>query len=157
MHIVKNSKNVDLAAAYINAALSPEVQSKMADAPYFVAPISSKAVFSKGLQTYAADMKALEAMNGVDWAKLETLAPREFDRYWELTLKFLRIATTIWPDHLRDVGRMDRAERQVRLIDQTTAIWGRQRQHRLGRQGRCQPQSQYWGRSHTGTTTCRPR
>ncbi len=56
-------------------------------------------------------------IEGVDWGKLETLAPREFDRYWELTLKFLRIATTIWPDHLRDVGRMDRAERQVRLID----------------------------------------
>jgi putative spermidine/putrescine transport system substrate-binding protein len=81
MHIVKNSKNVDLAAAYINAALSPEVQSKMADAPYFVAPISSKAVFSKGLQTYAADMKALEAMNGVDWAKLNPRRAEYIDRF----------------------------------------------------------------------------
>lgn len=81
MHIVKNSKNVDLAAAYINAALSPEVQSKMADAPYYVAPISSKAVFSKGLQTYAADMKALEAMNGVDWAKLNPRRAEYIDRF----------------------------------------------------------------------------
>ena len=72
---------VDLAAAYINAALSPEVQSKMADAPYFVAPISSKAVFSKGLQTYAADMKALEAMNGVDWAKLNPRRAEYIDRF----------------------------------------------------------------------------
>ncbi len=56
-------------------------------------------------------------IEGVEWAKLETLAPREFDHYWELTLKFLRIATTIWPDHLREIGLMDRAERQVRLID----------------------------------------
>lgn len=53
---------MDLAAAYINAALSPDVQSRMADAPYFVAPISSEAQFSKGLQAYAAGMKALEAM-----------------------------------------------------------------------------------------------
>ena len=56
-------------------------------------------------------------IEGVDWTKLETIAPKEFDRYWELTLKFLRIATTIWPQHLREIQRMDRAERQIRLID----------------------------------------
>jgi putative spermidine/putrescine transport system substrate-binding protein len=53
----------------------------MADAPYVVAPISSKAVFSKGLQTYAADMKALEAMNGVDWAKLNPRRAEYIDRF----------------------------------------------------------------------------
>src|ERR1700726_972560 len=42
MHIVKNTKNPDLAAAYINAALSPEVQSKMADEPYVIVPTSAK-------------------------------------------------------------------------------------------------------------------
>jgi putative spermidine/putrescine transport system substrate-binding protein len=81
MHIVKNSKNVDLAAAYINAALSPEVQTKMAEAPYFIAPTSSKAAFSKGLQFYAQDMKALEAMNGVDWAKLNPRRGEYIDRF----------------------------------------------------------------------------
>ncbi len=70
MHIIKNSKNVDLAAAYINAALSPEVQTKMADSPYLVAPTSSKATFSKGLAEYAPDMKSIEAMSGIDWVKL---------------------------------------------------------------------------------------
>ena len=74
-------KNVDLAAAYINAALSPEVQTKMADAPYFIAPTSSKATFSKGLQAYAADTKALEAMNGVDWSKLNPRRPEYIDRF----------------------------------------------------------------------------
>lgn len=81
MHIVKNSKNVDLAAAYINAALSPEVQSKMAEAPYFVAPTSGKAVFSKGLQAYAPDMKALEAMRSIDWAKLNPRRAEYIDRF----------------------------------------------------------------------------
>ncbi|MEI7443757.1 MAG: ABC transporter substrate-binding protein [Burkholderiales bacterium] len=81
MHIVKGSKNVDLAAAYINAALSPDVQTKMAEAPYFVAPTSSKAVFSKGLQAYAADVKALEAMSAVDWAKLNPRRPEYIDRF----------------------------------------------------------------------------
>ena len=81
MHIVKNSKNVDLAAAYINAAISPEVQTQMADAPYIVAPTSSKAKFSAALAKYAADTKALEAMNGVDWAKLNPRRPEYIDRF----------------------------------------------------------------------------
>jgi len=81
MHIVKNSRNVDLAAAYINAALSPEVQTKMADAPYFVVPTSSKAAFSKGLSTVASDMKEVEAMNGVDWSKLNPRRGEYIDRF----------------------------------------------------------------------------
>ena len=70
MHIVKNSKNVDLAAAYINAAISPEVQTKMAEDPYIVVPTSAKAAFSKGLAPYAKSMAEVEAMRGIDWAKL---------------------------------------------------------------------------------------
>lgn len=81
MHVVKNSKNVDLAAAYINAALSPDVQTRMAAAPYFVVPTSSKATFSKELATYAPDMKAVEAMNGVDWAKLNPRRGEYIDRF----------------------------------------------------------------------------
>lgn len=81
MHIVKNSKNVDLAAAYINAAISPEVQTQMAEAPYMVAPTSSKAKFSKALAAYAADTKALEAMNGVDWSKLNPRRAEYIDRF----------------------------------------------------------------------------
>ena len=81
MHIVKNSKNVDLAAAYINAALSPDVQTQMAAAPYFVVPTSSKAQFSKGLQVFAANTQALEAMNTVDWAKLNPRRPEYIDRF----------------------------------------------------------------------------
>jgi putative spermidine/putrescine transport system substrate-binding protein len=81
MHVVRNSKNVDLAAAYINAALSPDVQTRMAEAPFFVAPTSSKAVFSKGLQAYAQDIKAIEAMNGVDWAKLNPRRAEYIDRF----------------------------------------------------------------------------
>jgi len=81
MHIVKNSKSVDLAAAYIDAALSPDVQSKLAEPPYLVAPTSNKAVFSKGLAAYAPDMKALEAMSSVDWAKLNPRRAEYIDRF----------------------------------------------------------------------------
>jgi putative spermidine/putrescine transport system substrate-binding protein len=81
MHIVKNGKNPDLAAAYINAALSPDVQTKMAAEPYFVAPVSSKAVFSPGLQAYAKNTAEIEAMNSVDWAKLNPRRAEYIDRF----------------------------------------------------------------------------
>lgn len=81
MHIIKNSKNVDLAAAYINAALSPEVQTAMAAAPYFVAPVSSRAAFSPGLQAYAKDIADIEKMNGVDWARLNPRRAEYIDRF----------------------------------------------------------------------------
>ena len=81
MHIIKNSKNPDLAAAYINAALSPEVQTRMAAEPYFVAPVNSKAVFSTGLQAYAKNTAEIEKMNGVDWAKLNPRRAEYIDRF----------------------------------------------------------------------------
>jgi putative spermidine/putrescine transport system substrate-binding protein len=81
MHIAKNTKNPALAAAYINAALSPEVQTKMADDPYFIVPTSTKAVFSKGLLAYARDMKAVEAMSSVDWVKLNPRRAEYIDRF----------------------------------------------------------------------------
>ena len=56
-------------------------------------------------------------IEGVPWERLDKLAPEEFDKYWDLTLKFLRIATTHWPAHLREIDRMDRAARQVQLVE----------------------------------------
>lgn len=81
MHVIKNSKNVDLAAAYINAALSADVQTKMGEAPYFIVPTNQKVAFSKGLQYYAKDVKALETMSTVDWAKLNPRRSEYIDRF----------------------------------------------------------------------------
>jgi len=57
------------------------VQTQMAAAPYFVAPVSSKAVFSQGLQAYAKNTADIEAMNGVDWAKLNLRRAEYIDRF----------------------------------------------------------------------------
>jgi putative spermidine/putrescine transport system substrate-binding protein len=44
MHVVKNPvSSADLAAAYIDAALSTEVQTAMASEPYFIAPVNKNA------------------------------------------------------------------------------------------------------------------
>jgi len=42
MHIVKNSPHAELAFKYIEACLSPEVQSKMMQAPFLVVPTNTK-------------------------------------------------------------------------------------------------------------------
>jgi putative spermidine/putrescine transport system substrate-binding protein len=81
MHIVKNSKNVDLAAAYINAAISPEVQGKMGDAPYILVPTNPKVPLSKPLQYYAKDAAALGQMNTIDWAKINPRRQEYIDRF----------------------------------------------------------------------------
>jgi putative spermidine/putrescine transport system substrate-binding protein len=81
MHIVKHTKNADLAAAYINAALSPEVQQKMGDKPYLLAPTSTKVPYSTALQQYAKDAAALETYHGVDWVTLNPRRPEYIDRF----------------------------------------------------------------------------
>lgn len=81
MHVVKNTKQLDLAAAYINAAISPEVQTRMGDAPYFLVPTNSKVPFSKGLQLLARDMRELESFSQVDWAKLNPRRLEYIDRF----------------------------------------------------------------------------
>jgi putative spermidine/putrescine transport system substrate-binding protein len=81
MHIVKNTRNLDLAAAYINAALGAEVQTRMAAAPYFVVPVNTRAEFSSGLQAYAKNASELEAMKTVDWARLNPRRAEYIDRF----------------------------------------------------------------------------
>jgi putative spermidine/putrescine transport system substrate-binding protein len=81
MHIVKNSKNVELAAAYLDASISPDVQAKMGDAPYILVPTNSKVPLSKPLQFYAKSFAELDKMNTVDWAKLNPRRPEYIDRF----------------------------------------------------------------------------
>ncbi len=81
MHIVKNMHHADLAAEYLNQAISPSVQAQMAEAPNFLVPTNSRAPFSKGLQEYAKDMTVIEKMNTVDWAVVNTRRQEYIDRF----------------------------------------------------------------------------
>lgn len=52
----------------------------------------------------------------VDWARLDGLVPDHLDEYWQLTLKFLRIARHVWPEILKERGAIEAAARRDILI-----------------------------------------
>jgi ATP-dependent helicase/nuclease subunit B len=53
----------------------------------------------------------------VAWQRLDPLVLPEFDRYWRITLKFLNIAVEGWPKILAASNLVDKARRQVSLIE----------------------------------------
>ncbi|MGC2112893.1 MAG: double-strand break repair protein AddB, partial [Pseudolabrys sp.] len=53
----------------------------------------------------------------MDWQRLDTLVPDQFDKYWQLTLDFLKIARNYWPQRLKEEGAIDAAARRDLLIE----------------------------------------
>jgi len=56
----------------------------------------------------------------VSWDKLDGLVPEEHDKYWQLTLEFLKIARQHWPAILTERDAIEPAERRDRLIEAET-------------------------------------
>ena len=64
--------------------------------------------------------------NGLDFAKLDGLAPDHFSEHWGITLRFLGIVTENWPEILRrDEDRLDPIDRRNRLIEAQIGLWRR--------------------------------
>lgn len=57
----------------------------------------------------------------LEWQALKPLGTEAFDRYWGLTLEFLKIATEHWPAILAERAMVDPASRQKRLIEAEVA------------------------------------
>ena len=53
---------------------------------------------------------------GVPWDRLDELVPEKLDRYWQLTLEFLKIAREAWPEILAERGAIEPAARRDALI-----------------------------------------
>jgi ATP-dependent helicase/nuclease subunit B len=53
----------------------------------------------------------------VDWSRLGTLVPDHLDKYWQLTLDFLKIARETWPAILQERGAIEPAARRDLLIE----------------------------------------
>ena len=56
------------------------------------------------------------ATRQVPFGALDELVPRDVDRYWQLTLDFLKIARELWPPILREQGRIEPTARRGLLI-----------------------------------------
>ena len=52
----------------------------------------------------------------IPWSALDGAVPEEFDRYWEITLNFLKIAGEHWPRILAERDCVDAAARRALLI-----------------------------------------
>ena len=68
----------------------------------------------------AGDLAALiddMIIEGVDWRRIERLAPEGYDSYWRITLDFLKIAFAHWPRWLEEQGLIDRAKRVSLLVE----------------------------------------
>ncbi len=61
----------------------------------------------------------------VGWERLDELVPDEFDKYWELTLNFLKFIRESWPKILKEKDRMEPAERRDALIAAEVARLGK--------------------------------
>ena len=71
MHVVKGALKPDLAYAYIDSQLAPEVQTEMEKSPWNVIPTSSKVPYSGLVAEKIAKTPAdLEKMVFFDWAKV---------------------------------------------------------------------------------------
>lgn len=84
-----------------------------AQAPLVVGGPASALALADDLARLIDDMST----RGVDWSALGTLVPDAFDRYWSLTLDFLKIAGHAWPQYLKETDRIEPAARRDRLID----------------------------------------
>ncbi|HEY6255661.1 MAG TPA: double-strand break repair protein AddB [Xanthobacteraceae bacterium] len=62
---------------------------------------------------------------GVSWDRLDELVPDHLDAYWQLTLAFLKIARTAWPEILAERGMTEMAVRRDALIKAEAARLGR--------------------------------
>lgn len=107
-------RRLDLASLILKWTESLQRSAREADRAPLIAPGPAQAwQLAKELASLIDEM----TIEGVEWDKINHLAPREFDEYWEQTLRFLRIATNIWPQHLKEHDLLDRAERTARLIE----------------------------------------
>jgi ATP-dependent helicase/nuclease subunit B len=53
----------------------------------------------------------------VDWKKLDGLVPDDLDQYWQLSLRFLKIAREFWPARLKEMGAIEATSRRDLLIE----------------------------------------
>ncbi len=60
-------------------------------------------------------------VEGADWSAVRSLVAEEYDRYWAISVEFLKIAFERWPAILAERKLLDAADRRARLIEREIA------------------------------------
>jgi ATP-dependent helicase/nuclease subunit B len=101
-----------LAELILKWANSPAVRSA-AGAPLIANTPSAALGLADDLARLMDDMTTRQ----VKWDKLDTLVPDDLDPYWQLSLRFLKIARDTWPAIRNERGAIEAAERRDLLIE----------------------------------------
>lgn len=64
-------------------------------------------------------------IENISWEGLIHLVPTEFANHWQLTLDFLNIITTHWPQVMEEKGFIDPYTRHQQLVDRLISRWER--------------------------------
>ncbi len=91
--------------------------SNPAEAPLVIGGPASTLALADDLARLMDDM----ATRGVPWQSLNGVVPDHLDIYWQETLKFLRIATEVWPQYLNERNKIEPARRRDLLIEAEAA------------------------------------
>jgi ATP-dependent helicase/nuclease subunit B len=101
-----------LAELILTWANSPEVRSA-AGSPLIANTPSAALGLADDLARLIDDMTTRQ----VSWDALDGLVPDDLDPYWQLSLRFLKIARVAWPGIRAERGEIEAAERRDRLIE----------------------------------------
>jgi ATP-dependent helicase/nuclease subunit B len=102
-----------LTLAYLIVAWATRLKPRDAAAtPLVISGPASALALADDLARLMDDMQT----RNVPWDALDTLVPEEHDKYWQLTLDFLKIAREAWPAHLHEIGRIEPFLRRDLLI-----------------------------------------
>src|SRR6201995_1374143 len=81
-------------------------------APLVVGGPASTLALASDLARLVDDM----GTRGGEGDRLHRLVADNLDEYWRMSLDFLRIARKLWPDHLKEIGKIEPAARRDLLI-----------------------------------------
>lgn len=101
-----------LAELILSWANSPEVHGAQGAALIANTPQAALAL-ADDLARLIDDMTTRQ----VSWDKLDGLVPDDLDVYWQLSLRFLKIAREFWPARLKELNVIEAAERRDQLIE----------------------------------------
>lgn len=112
MAIAPLERRLLLAELILQWANTPEVRSA-AGSPLIANTPPAALDLADDLARLMDDMTTRQ----VPWDKLDGLVPDDLDRYWQLSLRFLKIAREAWPALRAERGAIEATERRDRLIE----------------------------------------